>query len=131
MNLEPLHLGVRVPHTTAAITGNSTAQDKRSQAAADYVSSGTPATSTIDMNGANTPCPRYALVGNLDASIVIYVNAGNDNEVPPAATTCSTPVFPGSSEYFEIPGGSVKGIGAALSIKAASATPSYSLVWIF
>lgn len=129
MNLEPLHLGVRVPHTTAAITGNSTAQAKSSSDAADYVATGTPG-ATIDMNGANTPCPRYALVSNLDASIVIYVNAGNDKEIPPAATTCSTPVFPGSAEYFEISSGGVKGLGAALSIKAASATPSYGLIWI-
>ncbi len=130
MNLDPLHLGIRVDHTTAAITGNSTAQAKASTDAATYTATGTPGV-VIAMNATATPCPRYAVIGNLDPSIVIHVNVGNSQQVPPAATTCSTPVMPGAPPtFFEIPGGGLKGVGGAVSVKATSGAPLYSLAWI-
>ena len=124
--IEGLVLGPPVPHGTAVITADGTAN---STSAANYVTTGT-AGGTLSMAAAvGNSCPRYVEFANLDAAIVIYVNVGNTLEVPPTPTASSVAVFPGTSRVFRIPSGGVKGIGGTIKHLAASGSPNRSIQW--
>ncbi len=123
---EGLVLGPPIPHGAAVITADGTTN---STSAADYVMTGTGAATVSMAVAANRPCPRYVEFANLDTSIVIYVNVGNTQEIPPTPTASSVAVFPGTSRVFRIPNGGAKGLGGTIKHLAASGTPNRSIQW--
>lgn len=125
MSLEALILGPPIPHGAATITSDGTTS---SASAANYVTTGTGAT-TLVMSTADRVCPRYVEIANLDSSIVIYVNVGDSENVPPTPTASSAALFPGTSRIFRIPGGGRRGVSGRVAHLAASGSPARSIQW--